>query len=284
MKNRLILLWVLSLFTIYVFGSTIPENAHSILSIKDLVSYWNVLLFIFCLLVVIPFVYIGYLKNYAVPDKKMLYHFKGEYNAKHIIAYVEELEILFGKRFLKFKKSIEQYDKDTAGDLRKHSEVIDSIILCIKLNGRKRLTVFWDFSDTFLKVIILLLPLIGAVIVLISNTYYGLIGFILSLVSMIFLLPIIPIMFSYFLQYTQYVFRKRGKTLPALSLAFFAMEALLNRNIVRSFNHKTGDYFYYTIIHNYNNLVNAKSGFSDVYVRTGSSIYGNLEEQSLGEK
>lgn len=284
MKNRLILLWVLSLFTIYVFGSTIPENAHSILSIKDLVSYWNVLLFIFCLLVVIPFVYIGYLKNYAVPDKKVLYHFKGEYNAKHIIAYVEELEILFGKRFLKFKKSIEQYDKNTAGDLRKHSEVIDSIILCIKLNGRKRLTVFWDFSDTFLKVIILLLPMVGAVIVLISNTYYGLIGFILSLVSMIFLLPIILIMFSYFLQYTQYVFRKRGKTLPALSLAFFAMEALLNRNIVRSFNHKTGDYFYYTIIHNYNNLVNAKSGFSDVYVRTSSSIYGNLEEQSLGEK
>jgi hypothetical protein len=284
MKNRLVLLLVLTIFTIGVFGSSVPENVNSILSIKDTVSYWIVLLYILCLLIVIPFVYIGYLKNYTISDKKMPYHFKGDYNAKHIIAYVAELETLFGKRFLKFKKSIEQFDMDSAGNLSKHAEVIDSIILCIKLNGRKRLTVFWDFSDTFLKVIILLLPIIGVAVVLISNIYYELVGLILSLVSMIFLLPIILIMFSYFLQFTQYINRKRGKTLPALSLAFFAMEALLNRNVARSFSNRTGDYFYYTTIHNYNNLVNAKSGFSDVYVRSSSSIYGNLEEQSLGEE
>jgi len=57
---------------------------------------------------VVPIVYIGYLKNHRIHDKDIPYHFKGEYDAKHIIEYLDGLEILFGKKFHKFKKSIDR--------------------------------------------------------------------------------------------------------------------------------------------------------------------------------
>jgi len=260
------------------------EQVDAISLISQYASYWDILLCIFCLLLVIPFVYIGYLKNHALSDTKKSYHFKGEYNAKQIIEYVEELEILFGKRFTKFKKSIEQYDKDSAGDLEKHAEVIDSILICIKLNGRKRLAAFWDTSDTFLKVLILLLPMIGVFVVLISHLYFGFSGFVLSLIPTIFILPIMLSLFSYFLQFSQYLFRKRGKAIPALSLALFAVDALIDTKVVRSFDKNTSEYFYFTEVHKYNNIVNADSHMRGDYVQTSSSFYGNLKELAIGEK
>lgn len=260
------------------------ENLDSISSIKDMVPYWDVMLYIVCLLILVPLVYIGYLKNHTIPNQQMPFHFKGEYNAKDIIEHVEELEIIFGKKFPTFKKSIEQFNNDSECDIRKHAEVINSILICIKLNGRKRLTVFWDFSDTILKVMILLLPLIGAIVVFISHIYFGVVGLVMSLIPMLFIMPVILILFSYFLKFSQKIFRKRGKPKPALSLAFLAVEALINTKIVRSFDNKTGDYFYYTRIHENNNQVNAKIGLSKVYVKTSSDMYGNLKEQAIGEK
>lgn len=262
----------------------LTESLESFSSIKNMVSYWDVMLYITCLFILVPFVYIGYLKNHTIPNKQLPYHFGGEYNARDIIEHVEELEILFGKKFLKFKKSIKQFDNDSECDIKKHAEVINSVLLCIKLNGRKRVAVFWNFSDTILKVMILILPLIGAIVVLISHIYFGLGGLVMSLIPMIFIIPVILIIFSYFLKFSQNIFRKSGKPFPALSLAFLAVEALINTNIARSFDNKTGDYFYYTKIHKYNNEVNAKSGFSKVYVQTSSDIYSNLEELAIGEK
>ena len=288
MTIRLKLLFALSFFTSYVLGGSIQDMAYSsehiqsISSANGFVSYWDILLYILYLLLVVPFIYLGYLNNHKLPANKKPYHFKGEYNAKHIIEYVEGLEVLFGKSFLKFKQLIEEYDKDSEGDLREHAEVMDSIILCIKLNGRKRLTVFWDYSDTFLKAIILLLPVIGVAVVVISHKYFGLSGLVMGLIPMIFIMPIMLTIFSYFLQFSKYIIRKRGKTVPALNLAFFAMEALINRNIKRSYDKITRDYYYHTIIHKYNNEVNANSGFSGVHVRTSSSIYGNLKELTVG--
>ena len=97
-------------------------------------------------------------------------------------------------------------------------------------------------------------------------------------------MPVILIVFSWFLKFSQRIFRKRGKPVPALSLASLALDTLINTHIARSFDKNTGDYFYYTRIHKYNNEVNAKSAFSKVYVQTSSDIYGDLKEQAIGEK
>lgn len=253
-------------------------------SIKDLLSYWDFLLFIASLLIVVPFVYIGYLKNHTMPDKKLPYHFGGEYTARDIIKHIEDLEVTLGKKFSKFKKLIELFDKDTEGDVRRHSEIINSALLCIKLNGRKRLVAFWDLSDAMLKVIILLLPLVIATIVFISYIYYGLVGFILSLIPILFITHGILIVFSYFLKISQNLFRKKGKPFPALSLAFLAVEALINSHVSRSYDSTTKNHYYFTMIHKYNNEVNAKSGFSKVHVLTSSEIYGSMEELTIGEK
>jgi hypothetical protein len=233
---------------------------------------------------VVPFVYIGFLRNHTISNANISYHFKGEYNANQLIEYVEELEILFDKRFLKFKKLLDQFDKDSEGDLRKHAEVIDSILFCIKLNGRKKLAAFWDTSDAFLKVIILLLPVIGVNVVLISYFYFGVSGLVLSLIPVIIILPLILVIFSYFLRFSRYIFRKRGKAIPALSLALFAVDALIDRKVVRSFDKIRREYFYYTEIHKYNNLVNEDAHIRGVVVQTSSSIYGNLKELAGSDK
>ena len=277
------------IITILCFAATnsmaTNASADSVSTIKDLVSYWDILLFIACMLIVVPFIYIGYLKIHMVTDEQLPYHFGGEYTSKEIIKHVEVLEKAFGKKFSKFKRLIELFDKDTEGDLRKHSEIINSALVCIKFNGRNRLTVFWELSDTMLKVIILLLPLIVATIVFISNIYYGLGGVLMSLIPMVFIVPVILTTFSNFLRISQNIFRKKGNPLPTLSLANLAADALINTHIVRSFDKDSREHFYYTRIHKYNNEVNGEVGFlSNVYVQTSSEIYGSMKELTIGEK
>lgn len=252
-----------------------------------LFSYWDIILGILFLFIMFPFIYIGYLKRLKIPEKNKLYHFDREYNANktnEIVEYIEKLEILFRKRFSNFKNLLAQFEKDPAEDKRMHVEVIESIIFCIKLNGQKRWNVFWNLSDSFLKVMILMLPITGVIIVVISEIYFDFTGLVFSIIATTFSLPFILIIFSYFLKLSQYIFRKRGNTLPALSIAYFALDSLINFNVSRAYDKKTETYFYYTTIQKYNNLVNTKFGFGSVYIRSSSSILGDLREQALGEK
>jgi hypothetical protein len=291
MMNRLRLLIALSFVGISAYGTTLQVNTFtkldSVLLQQNLFSYWDIILGILILFILIPFIYIGYLNRLKIPEINKLYHFEGEYNANKIndiIEYLEKLEILFGKRFSNFRNLLTQFEKDPAEDKRMHVEVIESIIFCIKLNGRKRWNVFWNLSDSFLKVMILMLPITGVIIVMISDIYFDLTGLVFSIIATIFSLPVILITFSSFLKLSQYIFRKRANTLPALSLAYFALDALINSNVSRAYDKKTDAYFYYTTIQKYNNLVNDKLGFSGVYIRSSSSIIGDLREQALGEK
>ncbi len=282
---RLIILFI----TILCFATTnsvaITNSENNISAIKDLVSYWDILLVIACILIIVPFVYIGYLKIHGIPEEQLPYHFGGEYTAKDIVKHVERLEKKFRKKFSNFTRLIELLEKETKGDLRNHSEIINSALLCIKFNGRRRLAIFWELSDAMLKIIILLLPLILTSILFISNIYYGLGGVIISLVSIVFVVPVILTTFSNFLRITQNIFRKNRNPLPALSLANIAVEALINTHVVRSFDKDSKEHFYYTRIHKYNNAVNSQNGFlSKVYVRTSSDIYGSMKELTIGEK
>jgi len=287
--NRKSLLVAFYLLTTCLIGVAKPETTSqsfiiiSISSIKDFVSYFDIMLYLLSLLLLVPFAYLGYLKNRKIHDNKIPYHFKGVYNSKQLIDHVEGLELLFCKRFHRFKKLLEQFGQDSAGDMRKHNEVINSILLCIKLNGRTRLTAFWDLSDIFLKIMILLLPLIGLIVVLISNIYFGLGGLVMSLFAMLFIIPVMLVMFSHFLRIAQYIFGRTSKTVPALSLAFIAIESLINTNVSRSRDDTTGEFFYYTTIHKNNNEVNANTRLSSVYVTTSSMIYGDLKKQALSD-
>ncbi|MBV5281522.1 MAG: hypothetical protein JZU53_03715 [Paludibacter sp.] len=291
MTNRLRLLIALSFIVISAFGTTLQVNTlvklDSILLQQHLFSYWDIILSILILFILIPFIYIGYLKRLEIPEENKLYHFEGEYDANKandIIEYIKKLEILFGKRFSNFKNLLVQFERDPAEDKRMYVEVIESIIFCIKLDGRKRWNVFWNLSDSFLKVMLLMLPITGVIIVIISEMYFNFTGLVFSIIAMVFCFPFILIIFSSFLKMSQYIVRKKGTSLPALSIAYFALDALINSYVSRAFDKKSETYYYYTTIHKYNDLVNAGFKFSSYHILTSSEIVGDLQKQALGEK
>ena len=254
---------------------------------QDFFSYWDIILSILILFVLIPFIYIGYLKRLKLSEKNELYHFPGEYNANEvneIIDYIEKLEKLFGKRFSNFKNLLVKFEKDPAEDKRVYVEAIESIIFCIKLNGERRLKVFWNLSDSFLKILIFMLPITSVIIVIISEIYFDLTGLVFSIIATIFSWPFILINFSSFLKISQNIFRKKGTSLPALSLAYFALDALINSHVSRAYDKKTETYYYYTTIHKYNELVNEDFKFSSYHIPTSGEILGDLSKQALGEK
>ncbi len=254
---------------------------------QSLFSYWDIIMGILILFILVPFIYIGYLKRLKIPEKNELYYFPGVYNANKandIIEYVEKLENLFGKRYSNFKNLLAKLEKDPAEDKRMFVEAIESIIFCIKLNGQSRWNVFWNISDNFLKIMIFMLPITSVIIVIISEIYFDFTGLVFSIIATIFSLPFILIIFSSFLKMSQYLFRKKGTTLPALSLAYFALDTLINSHVSRAYDKKTGTYYYYTTIHKYNDLVNADFKFSSYHIPTSAEILGDLSKQALGEK
>lgn len=260
---------------------------NDILLQQNLLSYWDIMVVILVFFVLTPFIYIGYLTRRKVSEKMILYHYEGEYDANRandLISYIEKLEAFFGKKFSDFKNLLLLFEKDPTEDKRMHTEIIESIIFCIKLNGRKRWNVFWNLADSVLKVMILMLPITGAIIVILSEIYFDFTGLVFSLIATILSLPIILIILLAFLKMSEQILRKRGISLPALSLAYFALDALMNSNVSRTYDKKTNSYYYYTTMHKYNNLVNSEFGFSNNYIRSSSSLLSNLKELALGDK
>jgi hypothetical protein len=254
---------------------------------QDFFSYWDIILGILILFVLIPFIYIGYLKRLKISEKKELYHFPGKYDANKandIIDYIEKLESLFGKKYTRFKNLLVKFEKDPTEDKRVYVEAIESIIFCIKLNGERRWKVFWSISDSFLKILIFMLPITSIIIVIISEMYFDLTGLVFSIIATIFSWPFILIIFSSFLKISQNIFRKKGISLPALSLAYFALDALINSHVSRAYDKKTETYYYYTTIHKHNELANADFKFSSYHIPTSGEILGDLSKQALGEK
>lgn len=257
------------------------------LTLHGFISYWDIILGILSVFFLFPFLYIVYLKRLRIPKETEIYYFPGEYDANdanEIIAYIEKLEISFGKRFSNFKNLLAEFEKDPVKDKRMYVETAESILFCIQLNGQKRLNVFWNVSDIFLKSMIFMLPIASVIIVTISEIYFGFIGLIFSTIISIFCIPFLLIIFSSFLKVSQYICRKRGNTFPALSLAYFALDALINSHVSRAYDKKTGTYFYYTTIYKYNDLVNSGFKFSSYHILTSSEILGDLSKLALGEK
>lgn len=262
----------------------LATNTGSFFFIFDTLSYWDILLYLAGMFLVVFVAYIIYLTKYVISNDLQPYYFNKPYTVAGIVAYLEELESHVGKKFPLLKSFIMHLEKNPTNSIRKHAEIIDSILLCIKFNGRSRWHLFWYFADPMLKIMILSLPLIAAMVILLSYIYFGLAGLLLSFLPVIVMIPVIIISFSGFLSLVRYIFRKNENYSPAFNLAFIALEALINTHVSRSRNKKTGEHFYYTEIHKYNSIVNAQFAFSDIYLPTSSDLYGDLNSMTIGEK
>jgi hypothetical protein len=288
-STRLILLLILVFSSICVFA--LPTESLNIVSkVKPdvLVSgsdlYWAILLNTLYVFIVIPFVFIAYQGIKQIPNELEIYLFRGDYNAENIIKYIESFENRFGKKYTNFKKSIEKCSKDSGVEIENHSETIDNNLFCIKLNGRKRLQVFWDCSDWFLKTFLLSLPIIGIILIVISYHYFNLTGLILSMVSLLIIIPLYLIFISSMLSFFRYIFRILHREQPALSITKFALESIINFNVKRAFDNKKREYFYYSTIHMYNNEVNANAFQRKDYIDPNPfTINGVIDDYSLQE-
>ncbi len=290
MKIKLQQLTILSFFLLIACSTSVSEKSYSfsqilfISAVQNTLSYAELLSYLGCVLLIVPFVYLAYLLNYTTPDRFKMYYFKGDYNAKNIIAYIEQLEAIFYKSFPIFKQSIEQCNQASKGNLRLYSEAIYSNIFCIKMNGRKRLSVFWEFADPFLKGMMVLLPIISVFIVLVTYFYWGVGILVFSLIFQIFLIPLMLVFFFYLLQIFQYVIKKTGKELPALNISLFALETLINRYVKRAFDKKSGEYFYYSTVTEFFSEVNVRSDITGVYHNPNKDIKGVIEDYGIEVK
>lgn len=261
-STRLIFLLTLVFCSLCVFADLPKESLDSMSKVNsDMLAsdsdlYWTILFNTMYVFIVIPFVFIAYLRVYQIPEYLEIYHFRGEYNAKSIIKYIENFEDKFAKKFPNFKKTIENCGKDSGEEFENYSEAINNNLFCIKLNGRRRVRVFWDCSNWFLKALILSLPITGIILVVISYLSFNLTGLILSLVALLILIPVYLTFLSYILSFFKYIFRITHRELPALSVAHFAIESIINTNVKRAFDNDKREYFYYSTIHKYNNEVN----------------------------
>ena len=288
-STRLLTFLILVFCSICVFAlpteslNTVSKvNSDILVSGSDL--YWAILLNTLYIFIAMPFVFIAYLGIIQIPNSLEIYLFKGDYNAENIIKYIENFENRFGKKYANFKKSIEKCGKDSGVEIENYSEAIDNNLFCIKLNGRKRLQVFWDCSDWFLKTFLLSLPIIGIILVAISHLYFNLTGLILSMVSLLIIIPVYLIFLSSMLSFFSYIFRLFHRDQPALSVAKFALESIINFNVKRAFDNKKREYFYYSTIHMYNNEVNADAFQRRDYVDPNPfTINGVIDDYELQE-
>ena len=92
MSNSLKILLALSFLSVNAFGSSVLNIPNSISLTNISMSYWDIMLYVSSLLVVVSFIYLVYINSITIPDEHNIYIFSGEYNAKNIIKYIEKLE------------------------------------------------------------------------------------------------------------------------------------------------------------------------------------------------
>jgi uncharacterized protein len=204
-----------------------------------------VLISLLLITLILPFLYLFYLRKRRVSDELSPYYIQGQYNAENVVAQVERIEKAFDKKYPKLKKQIRKYESASRNKLIKYAHRIDQTLFCHLLNGRERGRLFWQMADPFLKGIIvyLVILLVGvSVSVLIEN---GVLGLLLGLfVSSLVFYALMSFLQS-FIEMQQYVLRRNAKYLGGTSVALFALNTVLKKNIDRRFDHATQSYVYY---------------------------------------
>ncbi|MCT4591632.1 MAG: hypothetical protein N4A71_27670 [Carboxylicivirga sp.] len=263
LSTRLIILLTFVFCSLGVFAASPEDSLDSVRKVSPGVLamhsdiYWAILLNTMYVFIALPFIFIVYLRLHPMPDHLEIYHLRGEYNAESIIKYIENFEDKFAKKFPNFKQTIKNCGKEAGDEFDNYSEAINNNLFCIKLNGRKRMQVFRDCSNWFLKALVLSLPITGIILLVLSYLFFNLTGLMLSLVPLVLLIPIYLTLLSSILSIFKYLFRITGKEIPVISVAQFALQSITNFNVKRAFDNKKKEYFYYSTIHMYNNDVNA---------------------------
>jgi uncharacterized membrane protein YgcG len=195
-------------------------------------------------LIIIYFIYVCHRK---VSSKYKAYYYEGKPNKENLLNYVEELERAFSKKYPKLKRFISKYIRNKRF-LKKYLPKIEDRFFCIKMDGRNRHKVFWEFSDIFLKIIFIFMILIGIILFIISvmsmsvilAVIIGIVYFFFCRVFLSFLSAVALIILD--------VRQMKGKRVAGISITAFALEALLKKNVERIYSDDNGRWYYYPVV------------------------------------
>ncbi len=204
----------------------------------------QLLYFILLSLIILPFAYIIYLKNRHVSEEYNHFFIKGAYNSQNVIAQVELMEKRYKKKYFKFKKMIKRYENISKNNLLKYSGKIDNQMFCYLLDDQNRMKMFWKMADPFMLAIFAYLITIAAIINYIIYVYHGSVVLGFTLFATILIIFFMLGLLNSFFEMYQYVLRKNSKYLGGISVALFAFNALLKRDVKRTYNHSTNTYTY----------------------------------------
>ena len=196
------------------------------------------------ILLLLPPVYLIYLKNRRVSDKYSHFYVKEGYDVKNLIEQVELMEERFNKKYSKFKKLIKRYDSITKGNLFKYSDKIDNQMFCYLLNGRNRYKLFWEMIDPFFLSISGFLISLAIIANIIVYIYHGWLGLFIGLIATSLIVYALISFLNSFVEMEQFALRKNKKYLGGVSVSLFAINALLKKNIKTTYNSTTNTYTY----------------------------------------
>ncbi|MBN2611513.1 MAG: TPM domain-containing protein [Bacteroidales bacterium] len=221
-------------------------RSGDIKSLIDWETWYGIVLLIFTIL--LPIVYLIYLRIRKVPDKYVHYFSTGEYNSKNLINQIEKIEMVYNTSYPNFKSEVLKYEHVSHRNLLKYESRIDNKLFCVLLNGRKRLKAFAETIDPFLTFIIFYLFILSILIFILLLSNFGLLISVVSLIVTSFIIFGLLSFLISFLQIQQFMLRKNAAYYGGVSLALFALNCLFKKNIGRKYNSTTDSYTYYPII------------------------------------
>ncbi len=196
-------------------------------------------------ILLLPFIYIKYLKRKKVPEKYSYYYIHGAYNKENLMAQIKNMEKALNQTFPKFKRLIEHYDYISKGNIIKYVSQIDSYMFCYLLNGRDRGKVFWELADPFLKFMGIYFISVGGIISLISLQHEGIFAFIFTMIVFVIAFFVLFSFLGPIIEISQYSLRKNEQNVSGISLAVFCLNTQFKRNIKKSYDSTSNSYHYY---------------------------------------
>ncbi len=201
-------------------------------------------IFLILSIVILPFAYIKYLKNRPVPQRFQHYYTNGNYNLQSLLKQVQDIEMVNGIKYPKFKRLLQQYDMVSKHNMIKYMSFIDRNMFCYILNGRDRSTVFWEMMDPFLKFMGIYTFIVLFILSYIVGVIHGWpIAIALSIFSVVVYFLLFSILVSILEMYL-YSLRKNGLYEGGISVALFTLYTQFKRNIEKKFDPATNTYRY----------------------------------------
>lgn len=194
-------------------------------------------------ILLLPIIYLVFLRYRKVPERFSHFYFEGEYTVDNVISHVDQIEQVYQRNYPKFKRQIRKYNFISKKYLMKYSDKIDRRLFCCHLKGEKRFKAFFKWADPMLYFILAYLLGIQLLFTAMILFNVGVLEFIVANVVLSFLFYALLNFLVSLLEIFLFSLRSKAKFTGGVILALFALYTIFKKNIRRKF--VLGSYVYY---------------------------------------